>query len=51
MGFEDMEVVLIKKRLLLRQRKCREREREREKIWRQLDPSERKNNFFFLSEF
>ena len=25
----------------------REREREREKIWRQLDPSERKNNFFF----
>ena len=55
MGFEYMEVVLIKKRLLLRQRKCpereREREREREKIWRQLDPSERKNNFFFLSEF
>ena len=25
----------------------REREREREKVWRQLDPSERKNNFFF----
>ena len=51
MGFEYMEVVLIKKRLLLRQRKCpereREREREREKIWRQLDPSETKNNFFF----
>ena len=31
MGFEDMEVVLIKKRLLLRQRKCQERERERER--------------------
>ena len=30
LGFEYMEVVLIKKRLLLRQRKCLERERERE---------------------